>query len=133
MHRLGRRVELIVHAKRHAAAPVRSVHGIRLVAQNLRHEGVEEGGCVGDLPAFGGGRRESEAGQRGHDDVECLAGVAEHELVDKVCHFQEQAWPAVQQDQGNGVWILGLFMDEMNILRSDLNREVVISASESVP
>lgn len=81
VHRLDRRVELIVHVKRHAAAPVRSVHGIRLVSQHLCHERVEQSCRVGNFPAIGRGRGEAEAGEGWHHDVEWLAGVA-LELVD---------------------------------------------------
>lgn len=33
----------------------------------------------------------------------------------------------MEQDERNGVGILGLFMDEMNILSSNLNRKVIVS------
>jgi hypothetical protein len=46
-----------------------------------------------------------------------------------VSHFEERARPAVQQDDGNGIWILGRFVDEMNGLRSDLSLEMVVSTS----
>lgn len=129
MRRLDSGIELIIHVKSHDTAPIRSVHRIALVSENLRHERVEEGGRVRSGPVVGGGRRESKARQRWDDDVKCLAGVFQQELVEEVNHFEERARPAVQQDEGNGIWILGFFMNEVNGLVSNLSCEVLISVS----
>ena len=111
-------------------APVASLGGEALVAQDIAHEGAPKVRGAPEVDAGDGERtREGEAGQGGHYDVEGVAlvaavggGVAEGS--DQLVVVPEAPGPAVREDERHGVGSPPFDVDEVD-------RNVVDGGGES--
>ena len=111
-------------------AVVGSAGGVLGVAEDIGHQRVP---AVGHLPVVhvaGGWRREPEAGQRRHDDVERVGRVAAvggrvGQRPDHLAPEPERPRPTVREDQRDRRWSVAGLADEVDGHAVDLDAMVV--------
>src|SRR5713226_173977 len=101
-------------------APIAALGSELLVAEHVLHQLHPEIGGIPVIDAGGGQRgREAVAGERRHDHIEGVFGVAAEssgirKRTDYLVEIPESPGPSVSEDKRNRIRALAGFMDEMD-------------------
>ena len=107
--------------------PVAPVAGLNaeVVVAEAKHERMEDAGRVLQLPAFGRTTGPAEAWEAGNDAMERHGSRGVAERVDDLAELVKAAWPAMNEEDRNGVRRSGAMVDEMDVDAFQLCGEVI--------